>query len=141
LVAGKFEKGTLDVNNTSPAHLQIIQQDNDSSGKLIPKYSQTNLTSTNINLYSTRGRFRDSGLSKFEINEDLESFGELADKLHPAVFGDELIKLLDLIIKVLLNHIHTPQLPLLSTPESDEVSSYTIDGNLQRIISNHIRIN
>ena len=143
LIAGKFEKGTLDINTTTPSSLQIIQQENDinTNKDLLPKYSQGNFTSTNINLYSIRGKFRDAGLSDFEINEDLKSFGDLAATLHPAVFGDELIKLLDLIIKVLLNHIHTPQLPLLATPESDEVSSYTVDGNLQRIISNHIRIN
>lgn len=142
LIAGKFEKDTLNINTTTPSSFQLIQQENDANKtELLPRYSQSNLTSTNINLYSIRGKFRDSGLSDFEINEDLKSFGDLANTLHPAVFGDELIKLLDLIIKVLLNHIHTPQLPLLATPESDEVSSYTVDGNLQRIISNHIRIN
>lgn len=141
LVAGKFIKETLEINNETPSIFQIIQKENPESSKLLPRYSQGNLTSTNINLYSVRGKFRDDSLANFEINEDLKSFGELANTLHPAVFGDELIKLLDLIIKVLLNHIHTPQKPLLSTPESDEVSSYTVKGNLQRIISNHIRIN
>ncbi len=143
LIAGKFEKGTLNINETTPSSFQLIQLENDINvdKDLLPKYSQSNYTSTNINLYSIRGKFRDTGLSDFEISEDLKSFGDLAATLHPAVFGDELIKLLDLIIKVLLNHIHTPQLPLLATPESDEISSYTVDGNLQRIISNHIRIN
>ena len=143
LVAGKFQKGTLDINTETPSSIQIIQQENDEdvNPDLLPRYSQINSTSTNINIYSHRGRFRDSSLASFEINEDLNSFGELAQTLHPAVFGDELIKVLDLIIKVLLNHIHTPQKPALSFPELNELSSYTIDGNLQRIISNHIRIN
>lgn len=142
LVAGKFKKETFEINNETPSSIQLIQQENDIEDEtLIPRYSQSNLTSTNINLYSVRGKFRDTSLASFEKNEDLKSFGELANTLHPAVFGDELIKLLDLIIKVLLNHIHTPQKPLLATPESDEVSTYTIEGNLQRIISNHIRIN
>jgi len=143
LIAGKFKKGTLDINTETPSSLQIIQKENNTelNRDLIPRYSQTNITSSNINLYSHRGKFRDSNLSKFEINKDLQSFEELANSLHPAVFGDELIKVLDLIIKVLLNHIHTPQKPLLSIPESNELSSYTIDGNLQNIISNHIRIN
>jgi hypothetical protein len=143
MVAGKFDKGTLNINETTPSIFQMIQQENDieKDDELIPKYSQANLTSTNMNFYSIRGKFRDAALADFEINEDLKSFGDLANSLHPAVFGDELIKILDLIIKVLLTHIHTPQLPLLATPESDEMSSYTVDGNLQRIISNHIRIN
>lgn len=148
LVAGKFNKGGVESNDIHPSIFQLIQKENNKSKKfdklnseLIPKYSQSNLVSTNINMHSPRGKYRDESLSRFELNEDLKSFGELANTLHPGVFGDELIKLLDLIIKVLLNHIHTPQLPLLSIPESDELSSYTIEGNLQRIISNHFRIN
>ena len=145
LVAGKFDKGTTNINKTTPSNLQLVQlenpEENDDGEELIPIYSQANLTSTNINLYSIRGKFRDAGIGEFEINEDLKSFGDLADTLHPAVLGDELIKLLDLIVTVLLTHIHTPQLPLLPTPESNLISSYTVEGNLQRIISNHIRIN
>jgi hypothetical protein len=142
LVAGKFEKDSFTPNSTSPAFLQISQLENPKSATtLIPRYSQTNLTSTNVNIYSVRGKFRESTLSKFEINEDLKSFGELANSLHPSVFGDELVKLLDLIVKVMLNHIHTPQKPLVTTPDSEELSKYTVEGNLQRILSNHIRIN
>lgn len=141
LIAGKFKKGTLDINDETPSSFQLIQKENTEESKLIPRYSQTNLTSSNINIYSHRGKFRDSNLANFEKNEDLKSFGDLAQSLHPAVFGDELIKVLDLIIKVLLNHIHTPQLPLLQFPESEDLSTYTVENNLQRIISKHIRIN
>lgn len=142
LVAGKFEKDTINLNKETPSSLQIIQQENpEEEQELLTNYSQTNLTSTNINIYSVRGKFRDEALANFEINEDLKSFGDLANTLHPAVLGDELIKLLDLIVRVLLNHIHTPQNPLVPIPESDELSSYTVEGNLQRIISNHLRIN
>lgn len=142
LVSGKFEKGTTNINKETPSSLQMIQLENpEEDDELIPRYSQSNFTSTNINLYSIRGKFRDEALSKFEVNEDLKSFGDLANQLHPAVLGDELIKLLDLIIRVLLTHIHTPQNPLVPIPESDELSSYTVEENLQRLISNHIRIN
>lgn len=140
LVAGKFDKGTLDINQTTPSSLQLAQRENTDTN-LIPAYSETNLTSTNINIFSTRGKFRDEDISGFETNEDLESFGELANTLHPAVFGDELIKLLDLIVRVMLNHIHTPQSPLVPFPESEELSAYTVEGALQDIISNHVRIN
>lgn len=140
LVAGKFNKGTLDLNTDTPSKLQLIQMENHEKD-LIPRYSQANITSTNVNIYSNRGKFRAESLSKFEKNKDLESLGELAKTLHPAVFGDELIKLLDLMIRVILNHIHTPQVHLVQTPESNELSAYTVDGELQRIISNHIRIN
>ena len=88
-----------------------------------------------------KSKFRDQNLAKFEINENLKSLGNLADSLHPAVFGDELIKLLDLIIRVLLTHIHTSQNPLLPTPDSETLLGYTVSGELQNIISNTVRIN
>jgi hypothetical protein len=141
LVAGKFEKGQYTPNTTSPAYLQIIQKENTPESNLIPRYSQSNLTSTNVNIYSSRGKFRESDLAKFEVSEDLKSLGDFANTLHPSVYGDELVKLLNLIIQVMLNHIHTPQKSLVPTPESDELSSYTVEGNLQRILSNHVRIN
>lgn len=141
LVSGKFKKGTFDVNDETPSSFQIIQKENDEDSELIPRYSQANLTSSNINIFSHRGKFRDSAIASLEKSEEVKSFGELAQTLHPSVFGDELIKVLDLIVKVLLNHIHTPQKPLLSIPESEELSTYTIENNLQRIISNHVRIN
>jgi len=145
LVAGKFDKGTVNVNKSTPSNLQLIQieneEKNDDGKELIPKYSQGNLTSTNVNIFSVRGKFRDTSLGEFEINEDLKSFGETAGTLHPAVFGDELIKLLDIIVRVMLTHIHTPQSPLVPTPESAELAAYTVQGELQKLISNHIRIN
>jgi hypothetical protein len=108
---------------------------------VLKKYSQASITSTNINIYSPRGKFRGNDIKSFELNSDLKSFGSFSDTLHPAVFGDELVRVLDLIIRTLLNHIHTPQSPLLSNALSDELKSYTVDGNLQNLISNHIRIN
>jgi len=142
LVAGKFDKGTLNINTETPSIFQLIQKENsEDDTELMPRYSQANLTSTNINLYSIKGKFRDASIGEFEKNDDLKSLGELADTLHPATFGDENIKVLDLIIKVLLNHIHTPQMPLVPFPESEELSAYTVEGKLQDIISNHIRIN
>lgn len=108
---------------------------------ILQRYSEAVLTSTNINIYSPRGKFRGNDLKSFEVNDDLKSFGTFSDSLHPAVFGDESIKLLDLVIRILLNHIHTPQMPLLETELSNELKRYTVDGKLQDLISNHIRIN
>jgi hypothetical protein len=107
----------------------------------LKKYSQGTLISTNINIYSPRGKFRGNDIKPFEINSDLKSFGKISDTLHPLIFGDESIKLFDLIIRLLLDHIHTPQMPLLQTAISDELKKYTVDGKLQNLISNHIRIN
>ena len=140
LVAGKFNVGTFNVNTTQPSYLQLKQYDNVTTGPLTG-YSQTNLQSTNINIFSPIGSFRDSNLAQFEKNPNLESFGDFANSIHPAVKGDELVKLLDLIIRTLLTHIHTPQKPLLPISESKTLQDYTVDGNLQNILSQYVRIN
>lgn len=146
LVSGKFQKGTLDPNIKSPSFLQLKQFDEKSINLAgitlnFPQYSQANMVSTNINIYSPDGKFRKKEDASFEINEALKNFGDIAQTLHPSVYGDELIKLLDIIIRVLLNHIHTPQNPLLTTAESSELQSYTINGKLQNLISSYVRIN
>lgn len=138
LVAGKFKDDNI--NTATPSYIQLKQFDKVTSGPL-KSFSQANIQSTNINIFSPIGKFRDKNLAKFEKNPDLESFGEFASTLHPLVFGDELVKLLDLIIRILLAHIHTPQKPLLSTSESKQLQEYTIDGSLQNILSKYIRIN
>jgi len=149
LSAGQFQSGKFgtEVNTESPSFFQLKQFERSVAGlstnnsNLLKQFSQANLQSTNVNIYSPRGKFRDKELKKFETNKDLESFGEVASTLHPAMFGDESVKLFDLIIRVLLNHIHTTQNPLLPTPESKELQDYTVSGKLQNIISNHVRIN
>ncbi len=140
LVSGKFKPNSTDINTETPSYLQLKQFDNVTTGPL-KVYSQANLQSTNVNIFSPIGKFRDKNLTKFEINEDLKSFGDFAGTLHPVVFGDELVKLLDLIIRVLLTHIHTAQNPMLPIPESDSLTEYSISGNLQNILSKHIRVN
>lgn len=140
LSAGKFKPNSIIPNDVSPSNITLTQFDNNKIGKL-KTFSQANIQSSNVNIYSPIGKFRDQNLSKFEVNENLESFGNLANTLHPAVFGDELVKLLDIIIRVLLTHIHTSQNPLLPTPDSDTLLGYTVQGELQNIISNVVRIN
>lgn len=142
IAAGMFEPDTIKANLTTPAKFSMRQVVNDQdTNPRLPRYSTTDLLSTVINIYSNRGKFRAENLKQFEVNEDLKDLGALADSLHPAVFGDELVKVLDLIIRILLTHIHTPQSPLAPTPDSAALSRYTTNGELQNIISNHVRIN
>jgi len=144
----KYPFWNLEINNikefeneTKYYYTNLKKTDSQDTDNLLTHYSTAELISTNLLLYSPRGKFRDAEMSEFEKNEDLKSFSELAKKLHPAVFGDELIKLLNLIIKYLFTHIHQPQSPPLPTALSDALKSYDIDGDLQRLISNHVRIN
>lgn len=145
--AGKFKKGTLEPNIDNPCLIQMKQFEGisikalNTNVDLLNSFSQVNVRATNINLISPLGKFRNHNESNIENNPDLEAFGQEAKTLHPALFGDEAIKLLDLLIRVTLNHIHQPQNPLVSTAESEELQKYTLDGKLQDLISKHIRIN
>lgn len=140
LVAGKFKPNTFDENVETPSYLQLKQFYNVTTGPL-KSFSQVNLQSSNVNIYSPLGKFRSADLKNFETNEDLNSFGDVASRLHPTVFGDELIKLFDIIIRVIITHIHTPQSPLVPTPDSTSLQEYSISGKLQDLLSKHVRIN
>lgn len=141
LSAGKFKINELSPNTESPCSIQLKQITLSGLTGANREISQTNIKSNNINIYSPFGKFRQGSLGNTEINENLKDYGDLANQLHPTVFGDELVILLDLIIKVLLTHIHTPQTQLVPIPESIELQKYTIQGNLQNILSNVVRIN
>ena len=140
LIAGKFNKGTLQRNTLHPSSIQLKQFTIQKEDEEI-KYSQANLTSTNINIFSPDGKFRGPNAEAAEKNPSLEDWGELANSLHPAVFGDELVNLLDLMIRIMLNHIHTPQESLVPTDDSGVLSEFTVDGRLQELISYTLRIN
>lgn len=141
IAAGLFQPGEIKANLEHPSFLKMKQIVNTNEDAKIKRYSTGEITSTVVNLYSPRGKFRESSLEQFEDNEDLKELGALANKLHPAVFGDELVKLLDLMIRIILTHVHTPQAPLAPNSNSKKLSKYTIEGELQQIISKHIRIN
>jgi len=144
LNAGAFKRGTLDPNIEHPSFLQMRQFDVKPEGSFNTnpiEYSQMNVVSTNVNLYSPRGKFRKEDMQQFEVNPDLQNFGETALRLHPTVFGDELVKLLNYIIQFLRTHIHTPQNPPLPSPLLAQLEEYTISGKLQDLLSSHIRIN
>lgn len=152
--AGSFKKNSLEVNTEHPCEIQLKQFDDNPSQtgiKLVDKligsnfkpFSQQNIIATNINLISTEGKNRtfDSKNPEATTNPRLSDFGENAQKLHPLVFGDELIVLLRLILTYLITHIHTPQNPALPTPISDQLAPYISGDKLQGLVSNNVRTN
>jgi hypothetical protein len=159
--AGRFKKGTTDLNTATPCQIEIKQVDvenkNPNSIKIFDKlsitspssestfkpYSQMNYQSTNINLYSLEGKFRktDSEASEAETSDRLKDFGDIAKTLHPVAFADELAILLKLIIKYLIIHVHPPQSPALPNATSEQLQQYLTGTKMQDIMSNVIRVN
>lgn len=151
---GKFKKNTLDINSEAPCRIQFKMFDTPPittgiraidaiAAAQFKPFSQANWTSTNINIFSPEGKFRkiESNDPEFTNNPRLKDYGEIAQTLHPSVFGDELIKLLRLILAYLVNHIHTPQKPPLTNPTSKELEPYLSGNKLSELVSNVVRIN
>lgn len=155
--SGLFNKNSLDKNTDHPCKIQLKQFDDapqtSSSSNLINQltgssnqkfspFSQQNIIATNINLISTEGKNRNYDSSNPEFsNKRLNDFGNVAQQLHPLVFGDELIVLLKLILSFLTNHIHTPQSPALPNSVYEQLLPYLNGNKLQDLISNNIRTN
>jgi len=152
---GEFEKDSLDINSTHPCKIQLKQFDESSeqigvlskfikTSTFIP-YSQTNIIATNINLISTEGSNRNPEGKTIESTtnkKDLERFGNTAKQLHPIVFGDELVKLLKIMINFMLNHFHTPQNPAVAPVQQiSQLGDYKSDTKMQELISKFVRAN
>jgi hypothetical protein len=145
LSAGQFvnKQNDFALNVLTPLMLQLKQFDSDVDNPKAFNYSQANLQATSINIYSTLGKFRDpkDGKTYEPANTDLEKLDDLSKSLHPSVLGDELLKLMSLLIQLVLTHKHTPQASLAPNALSKELSQYTIDGKLQDLLSKYVRIN
>ena len=179
LTAGKFditEQENIDYtkeNLINPSNLQLKQyakseiafegtEEERDSQDFIRNFSQANLTSSNINIFSPEGAWRNPNeMKKFESNKFLKTFGNFglitakdgelktANHLHPIVFGDELIKLLDLMIRILINHTHTPHKSAIPSSELTELATYLIpngittetDSPIYKLLSRHVRTN
>lgn len=162
LQAGTFQKDSTSLNTTTPANFEVKQVDNQNTStgpntiQLFSKltsvnistwkpYSQTNAISTNINIYSPEGKFRnsDNGATDNSVEKSarLGDFGDVASTLHPSVFGDELLILLRLILKFMRTHTHTPQSAALTNALTEELDKYLTGDKLQDLVSNVVRIN
>jgi len=153
--AGRFNKGTNKINTEHPCRIQLKQIEETESGtglftSLINKrkfktFSQMNFEATNINLISVEGKNRDAEAETIETTtnqENLDRFGELSKKLHPLVFGDELVELLKLMISFMLTHIHTPQNPAVAPLEDiSQLTDFKTDAVIQKILSKNVRTN
>lgn len=166
--AGSIQEGssTFERNEETKCFIQLRQGSTVLPGSPfdladnVQNFSQTNIVASNINLISSdvqaaknrrldeNGNLENNSAFKnieIDTNTRLEVYGEQAKKLHPLVLGDELEKLLQIIIRFCLNHIHQPQNPV--SPEFDEVDyvadlkAYQEPSKMAEILSNSVRTN
>lgn len=154
---GSLIDNTFDVNTKTPCFIQLkdnLQKFDNSNNLIKDSFSQMNIVASNINLISSNsssaqnrqldelGNLKDKSNVENNTNPDLETYGNQAKELHPLVLGDELVKLLQIMIRFCLNHKHTPQeKPYGTTEEIQLLNEYLSNENIQKILSKSVRTN
>lgn len=151
----KYMKGNVVFNNQDPGYIQIKYGENGISGLVSgegdnnpDKYesisvrtgkSVVNVVSDKINLISHKDSHQFGEL--IHDKKDLIKEGELdqiMSNLHRAVYGDELIKLLKIIVNALITHTH----PIGNKPpfiEGTEIKNL-VGYEYENLISPHVRL-
>jgi hypothetical protein len=146
--AGSLQPNVFIDNLQTPCYIQLVQRNEGD----INAFSQTNIVGSNINLISSdsrtsrkraldeNGDLIDSSNIEVATNPRLNEYGELAKELHPLVLGDELVKVLKILIRFCLNHKHTPQEnPYAPTEEIGILNDFLADENIEFILSKSVR--
>lgn len=167
ITAGQLKENSFETNKETKCYIQMV--DNlpvtdtefakgtlavDEEIVITKGFSQTNIVGSNINLISSNsssaqnrpldedGNLIDLSNVENSTNPELNVYGETAKKLHPLVLGDELVKLLKIIIRFCLNHKHTPQeKPYATVEEIELLTEFLADENIQAILSKSVRTN
>lgn len=137
-------KGNVVLNNVDPAYIQLKYQSNLNSKQGQEANSVINIIADKINLIGHNAHNTTLGksdklptMSTDNIADD-EVIRNFMDKSHPAVFGDELVKILKIIKSAILFHKHPyPGLSSIKTDYINELISTSMDD----ILSNNVRLN
>lgn len=151
----KYLQGHVLFNNVNPAYIQIKHKstglaglDSGDGDAVLNKYedaekrtatSVVNVVADKINLISHKDKAQFG--EKIKNNEQLiveSEMDNIMSQLHRAVYGDELITLLKLIIETIKTHTHPfPQM----RPTVEGTSLLELQGyNLEKIVSPNVRI-
>lgn len=146
--AGSLQPNIFEDNIQTQCYIQLIQKNEGN----INAFSQANIVGSNINLISSdsrtsrnraldeNGNLIDSSNVEITTNPRLNEYGNLAKELHPLVLGDELVKVLKVLIRFCLNHKHTPQDTAYSpTEEIGILNDFLSNENIQFILSKSVR--
>ena len=96
----------------------------------------TNIVSDKINIISNKDENRFNVTDQESLIKE-EELDEIMSKLHQIPHGDTLIKLLDIIIKAIVSHVH----PYAGRPAIMEgYVKDAADFSLPTILSKHVRI-
>jgi hypothetical protein len=98
--------GNIIFNGTDPAYIQLKHKKGLASGQGTAANSIINVVADKINLMSHNDLEVQHNLSNKETLVEESKLDEIMNKLHPAVKGDVLVRLLELIIGAIMHHVH-----------------------------------
>jgi hypothetical protein len=98
--------GNIIFNGTDPAYIQLKYKKGLASGQGTAANSIINVVADKINLMSHNDLEVQHNLSNKETLVEESKLDEIMNNLHPAVKGDVLVRLLELIIGAIMHHVH-----------------------------------
>ena len=129
-------KGKVVFNKEDPAYIQMKYRKGLTSKSEQEASSITNIVSDKINIISNKDENRFNVTDQESLIKE-EELDEIMSKLHQIPHGDTLIKLLDIIIKAIVSHVH----PYAGRPAIMEgYVKDAADFSLPTILSKHVRI-
>lgn len=128
--------GNIIFNKIDPSYIQLKYKNGLVTTSNNTANSVINIVADKVNIISNQ----DDNAFNLTDNEELipeSEIGEMMDKLHQLPHGDTLVKLLKLMIRAILTHVHNfNNLPAVVAGDVLEMASF----DPEEILSKHVRI-
>lgn len=129
-------RGKVIYNSVDPAYIQLKYREALTTRDKQACNSMVNVVADKINIISNQDA-NHFNLTDTDCLINEEELDDIMSKLHRLPYGDELVYLLDLIIKAIASHVH----PYNGMPPV--IHGYTqqiVEYNLEKLLSEHVRI-
>lgn len=129
-------RGKVIYNSIDPAYIQLKYREALTTYEKQASNSMVNVVADKINIISNQDA-NHFNLTNTETLISEEELDDIMSKLHRLPYGDELVKLLSLMINAIISHVHPYNgMPPVIHGYTQQIAEY----NLEKILSEHVRI-
>ena len=131
--------GNIIFNNINPAYIQLKYKQGLATHEKNKANSIINIVSDRINIMSNNDEDVAYNIHNKETLVEESKMDDIMDKLHPLPKGDELVKLLKLIVGAIMHHVH----PWAGMEQCGDWSGFIkeLEGyDIDKILSEYVRI-
>ena len=131
--------GNIIFNNVNPAYIQLKYKQGLATHEKNKANSIINIVSDRINIMSNNDENVAYNIHNKETLVEESKMDDIMDKLHPLPKGDELVKLLKLIVGAIMHHVH----PWAGMEQCGDWSGFIkeLEGyDIDKILSEYVRI-